>query len=286
MNIYSVKREKTPLLTVLMPACNAEYFLRECLDAVLNQTFTDFDFYICDDGSRDHTLAILQEYATRDVRIKILSNEENIGIAATRNRLLSVLPDSAKYVAWIDADDVCFPERFQKQIEFLSTHTEIGGVGSSLDIIDETSCSIGFRHYPTDPVTIRKTLPRMNVLAQPSMMLRREVIDSIGEYSLECPVAQDYEYWLRAIEKYDFANLDNPLLHYRISKQQVKQSKLKQTLLITMKIQKEYFRRNHKKMPFSVFLHQMAERVLLLLPGQFILNLFCFLTYRKKMVTQ
>lgn len=282
MDMNDSGKTNLPLLAVLMPVYNAGLFLRESIATVLNQTFSDFEFYICDDGSRDNTPVLLQEYAARDARVKILTNDGNIGIAATRNRLLAVLPPSVKFVAWIDADDICFPDRFQSQLEFLSAHQEIGGVGSALEIIDETSKPIGFRYYPTDSAVIRNTLPRKNVLAQPTMMLRRELVDFVGRYSLECPVAQDYEYWLRAIEKYDFANIDRPLLHYRISKKQVKQSKLKQTLQITMKIQRDYFRRLGKQRPFSIHLYQLAERVLLLLPGQFVLKLFCVLTYHRK----
>ena len=104
--------KKAPKISVLMPAYNSEAYIAEAIESILNQTFSDFEFYICDDGSRDNTPVLLQEYAARDARVKILTNDGNIGIAATRNRLLAVLPPSVKFVAWIDADDICFPDRF------------------------------------------------------------------------------------------------------------------------------------------------------------------------------
>ena len=277
-----MNEKNSPRLAVLMPAHNAEDFIHECIDAVIGQSFTDFEFYICDDGSSDNTPYILQKYSDIDDRIKILRNEKNAGIAATRNRLLSVLPESAEFVAWIDADDVCFPQRFQMQIDFLNSHPEIGGVGSALDIIDEQSKSRGFRKYPTHPDVIRKKLPRVNVIAQPSIMLRRTLVDAVGQYSLSCPVAQDYEYWLRAIEKFEFANIAEPLLHYRISGKQVKQSKLKQSLSITLRIQREYFQRNNRSIPLSVLLYQFAGMVMMYMPAQWVMKLFCLLTYQKR----
>lgn len=273
-------------LAVIMPVYNAEKFLREAVDSVLHQTWSDFHFFACNDGSTDSSLAILNEYAAADKRVTVLCNPQNSGIVATRNHLLSKLPEDVKFVAIIDADDVCYPDRFERQIAFLQAHPEIGGVGSSLDIIDENSRSTGFRSYPCDPAQIRKTLPRVNVLANPAMMVRKELIDQTGQYSTICPVAQDYEYWLRAIEKFDFANLPEPVLHYRISGNQAKQSKLKLTLRKTLEIQRNYYSRNKKRMPLSGVIYHIACRMLLLLPSQWILKLFVFLTYRRSKKTE
>lgn len=269
-------------VTVLLPVYNAEKFLKECLDSILCQTYSEFELIACNDGSRDSSLAILNEYAAQDSRIRLLDNPQNIGIVGTRNRLLAELSTETKFVAWIDADDVCFPDRFQRQVDFLNEHPQIGGVGSSLEIIDENSIPTGFRSYPQQPMEIRKLLPRKNILAQPAMMLRREVICKTGIYSEKCPVCQDYEYWLRAIEYFDFANLEKPVLHYRISKEQVKQNKLKLSLAITLQIQKEYYRRIDRKMPPPVMAHQLAGHLLMLLPAKWIMKLFCLLTYQNK----
>ena len=266
---------------MLLPVYNAEKFLRECLDGVVNQTCPDFRMIVCNDGSKDGGLDILREYAAKDHRITVLNNPGNLGIVATRNRLLKAIPEDAEFIAWIDADDVCLPDRLERQTAFLAAHPEIGGVGSSLEIIDETSRTTGFRRYPCDPAKIRKILPRTNVLAQPAMMLRSRIIRETGAYSESCPVCQDYEYWLRALEHGDFANLPDPVIRYRISRNQVKQSKLKQSLLITLKIQRDYYRRNRKPMPPAVMAKQLAGFLLCLLPARWILKLFCVIAYRK-----
>lgn len=205
-----------------------------------------------------------------------------MGIVATRNHLLSVLPEETEFVAWIDADDVMFPDRLQRQLTFLTAHPEIGGVGSSLEIIDKNSRVTGFRHYPETPEEIRKILPRCNVLAQPAMMIRRIVINQTGLYSENCPVCQDYDYWLRAFEYFDFSNLKEPVLHYRLSPTQIKQSKLKQSLRITLQIQNDYFRRSRKSRSLICQLHYVAAHILLILPSAWIIKLFTLYTYRKQ----
>ena len=268
------------VLAVLVPVCNGAKFLRECLDSILRQDFRDFLLFVCDDGSTDQTPAILREYAARDARIHILTNPRNMGIAATRNRLLEAIPENAAFAAWIDADDVMRPGRLTRQIEFLNTHPAIGGVASSLEIIDENSRTTGSRHYPEDAGEIRRQLPLHNVLAQPAMMLRTELIRRVGSYSLSCPVCQDYDYWLRCLEYSDFANLKEPVLRYRISTTQAKQTKLKLSLRLTLKIQRDYYRRNRLRMPFQAVLRQAAGYMLLLLPSGWILTLFKFITYR------
>jgi len=264
-----------------MPVCNAGKFLKEAVGSVLDQSLRDFDLFCCNDGSKDNSLEILKEFAAKDARVHILENPQNLGIVATRNHLLSVLTEDVEYVAWLDADDVMFPDRLQRQIDFLNAHPEIGGVGSSLEIIDEVSQVTGFRHYPETPEEIRKALPLRNVLAQPAMTVRKALISKTGEYSVKCPVCQDYEYWLRALEQFDFANLKDPVLHYRISSTQVKQSKLKLSLQITLQIQNGYFQRIGQRKPFSLLLYHAAAHLLLLLPSTWIMKLFVLLTYRK-----
>lgn len=268
-------------VSVLMPVYNAGKFFRECLDSILAQSFADFELIVCDDASCDDSAAILAEYAARDPRVKVLRNERNMGIARTRNRLLGSLPDDCRYIALMDADDVCLPDRLERQLAFLESHPEVGGVGSGLEIIDENSQSTGSRSYPTSPADIRRIMPLRDVLAQPAMMLRRAAVDEIGGYNPECVCCSDYEYWLRMLEKYDFANLPEPVLRYRMSSTQLKQSKLKLTLRTTLKLQADY-RKRTKLRSFRGWFHSLAGHLLLCLPSSAILKLFEFLTYRKK----
>ena len=267
-------------VAVLLPVHDAGKFLRECLDSILAQTFADFELIVCDDASGDDSAAILTEYAARDARIKVMRNASNLGIARTRNRLIEAVSPDCEYIAIMDSDDVCFPDRLERQLAFLAAHPEAGGVGSALEIIDENSQTTGFRSYPTSPAEIRRIMPVNNVIAQPTMMLRRAVVTDVGFYNPECVCCSDYEYWLRVLEKYDFANLPEPVLRYRMSSTQLKQSKLKLSLRTTLKLQADYRRRTGARSLRS-YLHGIAGHLLLCLPSSAILKLFELVTYRK-----
>ena len=267
-------------VAVLLAVYNAEKYLEECLNSITAQTWQDWELFACNDGSKDSSLSIMERYAVQDKRIHILNNEKNIGIVATRNRLIGAIPADAGYAAWVDSDDICFPERLQKQVEFLEKHPEIGAVGADLEIIDENSNTTGYRHYPETPGEIRRQLPVTNVIAQPVLMLRSSVIKATGLYTSEYPVCEDYDYWLRVLEKFEFANIGEPLLRYRISTTQCKQSRLKEMLKLTLQIQKDHYRRTGQKMPLAGKLRQLAGKILLLLPAELILKIFCLMTYK------
>jgi hypothetical protein len=169
-----------------------------------------------------------------------------------------------------------------RQLDFLKNNPDVGGVSSNLEIIDEKSLTTGFRNYPFDSEEIREKLPRANILAQPAMMLRKECIKQAGYYCAEYTCCEDYELWLRMLEFTDFANLVEPVIKYRISSGQSKQRYLKTTLKNTMKIQREYFKRIGRRIPFKLFIQHIAGHVLLLLPSQWVLKLFCLITYKKQ----
>lgn len=268
-------------LAVVMPVFNAGRFLRESMDSILNQTYRDFVFIVCDDGSTDDSLSILEEYARRDSRLRVLRNKENLGIPLTRNKLLTAVPPECEYLALMDSDDVCMSDRLERQVKILTDHPELCGVGSSLEIIDEDSRTTGFRRYPTSPEEIRRIMPDRNVIAQSSLMLRRAAFDAVGGYRPGLACCEDYDCWLRMLEKYDFANLPDPVLKYRMSTSQSKQSKLRLTLRNTLTIQSEYRTRTKSWTP-GARLRALAGHALLCLPSVVVLKLFELMTYRKK----
>ncbi len=131
----AVARDAAPVVSVLMPTYNGERFLRPAIESILNQTFRDFELIVIDDGSRDQTAEILREFAARDNRILVLTNERNLGIAAATNRGLAAA--RGEFVALQDHDDISLPHRIQTELEFLHSHPEIALVGSAATLIDE-----------------------------------------------------------------------------------------------------------------------------------------------------
>ena len=133
-----------PLVSVIMSVYNGEKYLVQAIDSILNQTYQNFEFIIIDDCSTDNSSHILQEYAKKDSRIKIIKKEKNIGIKGfIENLNLGISIAEGKYIARMDADDISLPERFQKQVTFLENNPEIFMVGAQIDFINEKNEIIG-----------------------------------------------------------------------------------------------------------------------------------------------
>ena len=132
------------MISIIMPCYNASKYVREAIDSVLIQTHTDFEFIIIDDCSTDDTWNIIQSYT--DNRIKAYRNDENLKIVKTGIKGLNTL--QGEYIAIFDSDDVCYPDRFKRQIEHLQAHKKCVLVGSNLDIINEDD------HHPKKIVCI------------------------------------------------------------------------------------------------------------------------------------
>ena len=118
-------------LAVILPAYNAENFIAECLDSLLNQTFSDFCIFAINDASTDNTGNILEDYAAKDTRLRVYHFSENQGEPSVMQFTMDILKEmDVEYVARMDADDICVPHRFEKQVQYLDEHPEIDILGS------------------------------------------------------------------------------------------------------------------------------------------------------------
>lgn len=204
---------KSPKVTVLMSVYNGEKYLRQAIDSILNQTFKDFEFFIINDGSTDRTAEILQSY--HDHRIKIINNEKNIGLTKSLNKGLKIA--RGEYIARQDADDISLPQRLEKEINFLEKHKRAGLIGSSIQLISESGKPLATQKVLTKNEEIKKGLLGGNQFAHGSVMFKRECLDKVGFYREEFRSTQDYDLWLRISEKYDVANISEPLYKWRVS---------------------------------------------------------------------
>jgi glycosyltransferase involved in cell wall biosynthesis len=194
-------------ITVAMPTYNAEAFVREALDSILCQTFTQFDVLVVDDGSTDSTLSILRSYT--DPRIKLIENSHNF--TDTQNALLR-LPTS-KYIALMNDDDVCLPHRLQVQYDFMKSHPDAAVCAGGIRILGEAEAYLP----PTELVRFESML-RCNQIANPTAMLRRSSLSKMKElYRPECLYAEDYDLWLRMCCKgMQLWTINSLLLLYRV----------------------------------------------------------------------
>jgi glycosyltransferase involved in cell wall biosynthesis len=199
-----------------MSVHNGERFLRDAVLSILGQTYQDFEFLIVDDASADTTPHILRELAIQDARIRILTNQTNLGLTKSLN--LALKEARGKYIARMDADDVALRQRLEAQVTYLEMHSDIGVVGTGYEWIDEQGVVIGRPAVITQSNHLRRALPRTNPILHGSAMIRRELLDEVDGYDESYSRAQDYDLWLRLIRRTHFANLPQTLMQRRLAK--------------------------------------------------------------------
>lgn len=201
-----------PLISAILPVYNGEDHLKECIDSVLNQTFTNFEFIIVDDASTDSTPQILAKYSNKDERIKIITNPVNQKQTISANTACKNA--GGRYLARMDADDVALPTRFEKQCEFLGANQEIGMVGTWTDTISETGKIIGQWRTAYEPGMLNWNLLFGTSFAHSSVMMRKNIVEQAGLY--QSPEAEDYDLWSRISRIAKVANLPEVLQQKRV----------------------------------------------------------------------
>lgn len=200
-----------PAVSVVMPVYNGETFLEEALLSVLTQSLRDIEVIVVDDGSTDRTPEILA-YVT-DPRVRVLT-QPNGGIAAALN--FGVAHARGRYVARMDADDRCVPERLDRQVSFLETHPEVAAVGSSYRLIDESGAYLGVFGTLVGDQELRRDLFVRCPFGHGTMMIRLSALQELGGYDVGCVPAEDYDLWIRLMRRHQVANLPEALYEYRV----------------------------------------------------------------------
>ena len=260
------KTSMNPKVSVLMPVYNAEKFLKEAIDSVLNQTFKDFELIIIDDCSKDNSWKIINSY--KDKRIRAYRNEKNLGRPKTRNKLLSLI-SSQDYFLWFDSDDVILKDLLKDKVEYLDKNKDLSGLGSSIDYVEEDLNFIKRRVYPRYNQDIKKSFLLFSPLSQGGLMLKNRL--KYEKYDEKYLVCQDYELWSRLINKdHKFENLKKSYYLYRQQKGQGKQKNLKLSIWNTLRIKSRYLFRI-KYFSFKAFTRFLVECIALLLPKKVIL---------------
>lgn len=234
-------KEKKIEISILMGVYNQtdHKAMEQAVDAMLNQTFQNFEFFIYDDGSCKEEAIFLQELAKKDSRIHLFRGEINQGLAFALNQCLKQAKGT--YIARMDADDNCVPERLQIQKEFLDTHLEYAFVGVSAALFDEQGVW-GVRFMPEHPKT--KDFLKYSPYIHPSVLFRRSALEQINGYqvskdTLRC---EDYDLFMRLYCKKQYGcNLNQVLFSYREPKDWYDKRTLKQRVA-EMKIRYRGFR--------------------------------------------
>ena len=218
---YAQERHANPRVTVLMAVHNGEQYLETAVNSILRQTLRDFDFLIVDDASTDATPQMLANFAAKDARIQILTNETNLGLTASLNRGIAQI--ETPYIARMDADDISVPERLERQVAYMEKHPEIAVIGTAVGIFSSSNPVQVSPYVPPCPASIvrQRTFSIGPQITHPSAVLRTATVKSIGGYRDQFLCTQDYDLWLRLLDQYEIKNIPNILLFYRTHKNSV-----------------------------------------------------------------
>lgn len=203
-----------PRVSVIMGVYNCAKTVADTIESIQNQTFTDWEFVICDDGSADNSVEIVKEYAKNDKRIILIQNEKNRGLPYTLNRCIE--NSSGEYCARMDADDLCDPTRFEKQVRFLDEHPQYGFVSTRMKRFDEE----GFYDLKKSAGVVAPTkmdLIKGSCFSHAASMIRKSSYEAVGGYR-DIPQIQgdeDYDLWFRLYAKNIFGyNLQEELYFF------------------------------------------------------------------------
>lgn len=201
-----------PKVTVLMPVYNGERYLAEAMKSILNQSFTDFEFLIINDGSTDRTLEIASSF--EDHRVQVVSNTRNEGLIAALNRGLALA--QGEYIARMDQDDISLPMRLEKQVSFMDAHDDIGVLGTAFQLIDKEGTAISMPViFPRSHHVLTWSLFYYSPFVHPSVMFRKITVVAAGGYSARATHAEDYDLWFRLSRLTRLSNLPDILILLR-----------------------------------------------------------------------
>jgi glycosyltransferase involved in cell wall biosynthesis len=213
-------------VSVIIPTYNRAHYICEALDSALAQTYQNVEIVVVDDGSTDGTRAVLKGYGDK-IRYYY---QENQGLSAALN--FGIEKSSGQYLAFLGDDDIWLPGKLEVQVALLETHPEIGMVHADIIILDEGPKDSRFRRRKLPrPMPSGYILPELiikNVIACPTVVVRRSCLDEVGFFDLDNKLSQDYDLWLRIARRFPITYLDRPLAIYRWHLNNLSQTRVNQ----------------------------------------------------------
>lgn len=230
--------DNTPKISLIMSVYNGEDYLSEAIDSVVNQSFTDWELIVINDCSTDSTSEILSRYEAQDSRIKVHTNEVNLRLPSSLNKALTLA--KGKYVARMDADDICMPNRLQMQYDFMENHTDVDLSSCRFMTLKNGVISSGGCGGKSDAESIKALLLVTNPILHPGIIAKRDVISALG-YDKNFTCTEDMELWTRFIlEGKKVEILSEYLMIYRLHDKQITETTLDKQKKEVVLIQKNY----------------------------------------------
>lgn len=221
--------EKQPKVSIIMGIYNCESTLRESIESIINQNYTNWELIMCDDCSKDNTFNVAKEYKEKyPNKIKLIKNEKNLTLGPTLNRCIELV--EGKYIARQDGDDISRPDRLQKQVEFIENNPKWDLVGAGMTSFDENG-NHGIRLIKEVPQP--KDLMKGTTFAHATILIKSDVMRNLNGYCEEADVHQveDYHLWFRFFENgYKGYNIQEHLYYVREDRNSYKRKNLKRRL--------------------------------------------------------
>ncbi len=229
----------TPKISVIMSVYNGEDYLAETIESVINQTFTDWELIIINDCSTDSTGEILESFSKRDERVKVHTNEVNLRLPASLNKAISLC--TGKYIARMDADDICLPERLEKQYAFMEENEDVSLSSCRFMTLKNGVVSSGGCGGRCDFDSLKAMLLVTNPILHPGVIAKAEVMKEF-KYDTSFTCTEDLELWTRmASANNKIQILPEYLLMYRLHDKQITSTTLERQHNEVLKIQNKYY---------------------------------------------
>lgn len=239
-----------PDISVIMSVYNGETYLTEAIESVINQTFKNWELIVINDCSTDSTDKILSDFSLKDERIKVHTNEVNLKLPSSLNKAISMC--NGKYIARMDADDICLPDRFEKQFKFMEQNHDVALSSCRFLTVKNGVYSSGGAGGRCDFEALKAMLLMSNPILHPGVIARAEVLKDF-KYDISLTCTEDLELWTRMVtENQKIQILPECLLIYRLHDKQITSTTLERQHTEVLKIQNKYY---------SALLKEMDEKM-------------------------
>lgn len=245
-----------------MSVYNGERFLPVAVESILSQTFNDLEFIIVNDGSTDSSSEILYSYSKHDRRIRIIRNENNIGLTRSLNKAL--LSAKGGYIARMDADDIASSDRLEKQVDFMDNHPDVVLLGTAFYEINASGEELNRKRFPVSDKEIRGVLIRYNPFCHSSILIRRSALDVTGFYDDKIATTQDYDLWFRLARTGKIANLPDYLMKRRYEGENISIARENEQLRWAIIIRKTAIKKRYY--PLASYIHLIRPYIALMTP--------------------
>lgn len=260
-------QNNSPLISVVMPAHNAAKYIESAVESVLNQTFKKFELIIVNDNSSDKTRRIVNRFAKKDPRVKVINNKVRLNIAGSLNK--GITQARSDIIARMDADDISMPNRLELQYSVIKRSKKIATVGANIVVMDPQEKDIGTRNYPETSKKLKECLFKYSPFAHPVVMFRKKIFEEVGRYNPKYSPTEDLDLWFRMGEKYEFKSVPKLLLRYRLSEDSSSHSIIRHLEILVFRIRLDAITKyGYRPSAFDIFYNLLQFLTLWVTPSK------------------